>query len=270
VSTRFEPRTRTRSAIWPGPTSQGSDPAEEVAIVSKGKREILLRAYCQWLRREDLEDCFSQATLELVARARRGGRFSGAGHIANALEQKFLSRIHDRRRALRGRSPSQAMLDGALSLGTGDEQEFQIADPRADVERCTMLRFDLRSVERAAHALSPDQRLVLACQIGLQMSAEEFCTRFGWTHEKHRKVAQRARARLRALLDESIAPMGKQPAGDRSAAGEAVREREALRDTRREVTGARGEAAQRTQKRFSEHACPVLADVSGEMAGTHL
>jgi len=29
----------------------------------------------------------------------------------------------------------------------------------------------------------------------------EFCQRYGWSFEKYRKVAQRARARLRALME---------------------------------------------------------------------
>jgi hypothetical protein len=36
----------------------------------------------------------------------------------------------------------------------------------------------------------------------LQMSGGEFCRRFGWSHEKYRKVAQRGRAQLRRLLAE--------------------------------------------------------------------
>jgi hypothetical protein len=32
------------------------------------------------------------------------------------------------------------------------------------------------------------------------MECVEFCRRFGWSKEKYRKVAQRARARLRELL----------------------------------------------------------------------
>jgi DNA-directed RNA polymerase specialized sigma24 family protein len=174
--------------------------------VAQAARALLLSVHRHLLRFDDLEDCYSQATVELVAQARSGAlRYSSRTHLRNTLRLRFASRIADRRRALRGRSPAQAMLDGALSLGAVGEQEFEIADPRADVERCTMLRFDLRSLERAAHGLSSDQRLVLACQIGLQMGAGEFCARFGWTHEKHRKVAQRARARLRELLDEPAA-----------------------------------------------------------------
>jgi hypothetical protein len=41
---------------------------------------------------------------------------------------------------------------------------------------------------------------VLACQVALDMDCQEFCARFGWSAEKFRKVAQRARARLRALV----------------------------------------------------------------------
>ncbi len=184
------------------------DSAEEVALVAQAARGLLLSVHRRLLQWEDLEDCYSQATVELVAQARRGElRFSSRAHLRNMLELRFVSRVRDRRRALRGRSPAQATLDGALSLG-----EVEITDTRADVERRAMLRFDLQSVERAAHALSPDQRLVLACQIALQMSSGEFCRRFGWSQEKHRKVAQRARARLRRLLAESAVDAGTQGA----------------------------------------------------------
>jgi DNA-directed RNA polymerase specialized sigma24 family protein len=172
--------------------------------VAQAARKLLLSVHRRWLAWEDLEDCYSQAIVELVAQARRGElRYSSRAHLRNMLELRFVSRVRDRRRALRGRSPVQVTLDGALLLG-----EVEIADTRADVERRTMLRFDLRSLERAAQALSSDQRLVLACQIGLQMSTDEFCRRFGWSQEKHRKVAQRGRARLRRLLAEPAADEG--------------------------------------------------------------
>jgi hypothetical protein len=51
-------------------------PAEEVARVARERRELLLRAHRFRLRREDLEDCYSQATLELVLAARRGASYS--------------------------------------------------------------------------------------------------------------------------------------------------------------------------------------------------
>ena len=47
------------------------DPAETVARVAVGRRSRLLRFYRRRLRFEDLEDCYSQATLELMARSRR-------------------------------------------------------------------------------------------------------------------------------------------------------------------------------------------------------
>jgi DNA-directed RNA polymerase specialized sigma24 family protein len=174
--------------------------------VAHASRRTLLSVHRHRLSHADLEDCYSQATVELVAQARRGElRYSSRAHLRNTLELRFASRIVDRRRALSGRSPAQAILDGAMSLGSVGEQEIELVDRRADIEQRTMLRFDLSSVERAAHTLSPDQRLVLACQIGLQMGAEEFCATFGWTLAKHRKVAQRARSRLRRLLDEPAA-----------------------------------------------------------------
>jgi hypothetical protein len=50
---------------------------EEVALVALARRELLLRAHRHRLRPEDLEDCYSQATLELLTRTTGGARFSG-------------------------------------------------------------------------------------------------------------------------------------------------------------------------------------------------
>jgi DNA-directed RNA polymerase specialized sigma24 family protein len=168
---------------------------------------VLLRAYRHWLRREDLEDCYSQATLELITRARRGRCFSGQAHIANALEQKFLSRIHDRRRALNGRSAMEAALDGALQLGPPCCGGVDIADLRAGTEEQVAGRLELRRVSEAAEQLSEDQRLVLACQLSLDMGCREFCERFGWSPDKYRKVAQRGRTRLRLLTKCERVPL---------------------------------------------------------------
>jgi hypothetical protein len=49
---------------------RSDDPAEAVARVSAAKRDVLLRVHRHRLGFEDLEDCYSQATLELVSRAR--------------------------------------------------------------------------------------------------------------------------------------------------------------------------------------------------------
>jgi RNA polymerase sigma factor (sigma-70 family) len=171
-----------------------------VALVARARRELLLRAHRFRLRREDLEDCYSQATLELLAHVRAGGMFSSRQHLANAIEQRFLSRIHDRRRAISGRSPMQAALEAAISLDGVEQEQLDIVDVRAELEKLVILRHELRRVQSLAQELTPEQRLVLACQVGLQMSRREFCRRYGWSPEKYRKVAQRARARLRGLM----------------------------------------------------------------------
>jgi DNA-directed RNA polymerase specialized sigma24 family protein len=186
---------------------RSDDPAEAVARVSAAKRDVLLRVHRHRLGFEDLEDCFSQATLELVTRARTRARaFVSEAHIANALEQRFLSRISDRRRALSGRSPIQAATHAAL-LRSDDQDGGQegsslaaIPDPAADVAGRVAGRDDLGRLRELADELTADQRLVLACQVALDMDCQEFCARFDWSAEKFRKVAQRARARLRVLV----------------------------------------------------------------------
>ncbi|HEY2141173.1 MAG TPA: hypothetical protein VGG98_03825 [Solirubrobacteraceae bacterium] len=170
--------------------------------MARARRGLLLRAHRFRLRREDLEDCYSQATLELLAYASRGGTFATRAHLANALEQRFLSRVHDHRRALAGRSPMQAAMESALSLGDAGGTEVEIVDVRAEVEKLVLARFELRRLGRLAQELTSDQQLVLACQIGLQMGRAEFCDRYGWSTEKYRKVAQRARARLKLMAAE--------------------------------------------------------------------
>ncbi len=184
--------------------------------MASARREQLLRVHRFRLRREDLEDCFSQATLELILRARRDASFVDRRHLANALEQRFLSRIHDRRRALAGRSPIQAALEGASSLGGAVETQIDVADMRADLEHLAIIRQDLRQLVAAARHLSTDQRLVLASQIA-QIPRAEACARFGWSEEKYRKVAQRGRARLRRLM---ASEQGAPPAGVSSVEGE--------------------------------------------------
>jgi len=166
--------------------------------VASARREMLLRAHRFRLRREDLEDAYSQATLELMQRARRGEAFASRAHILNALEQRFLSRINDRRRAIAGRSAMAAVLEGAARFGHVGEQ-LDIADGRAGLEELVMLRHELRRVQMLAPRLTLDQRLVLAAQVG-QIPPVVFCRHFGWSAEKYRKVAQRARARLRKLM----------------------------------------------------------------------
>src|ERR1700690_3952412 len=95
------------------------DPAEDVATIAAARRGRLLRVHRRRLRWEDLEDCYSQATLELVARSRRAPFLSDA-HVLNALEQKFLSRIEDRRRAIGGRSAIETAIARAIPVDGPD------------------------------------------------------------------------------------------------------------------------------------------------------
>jgi DNA-directed RNA polymerase specialized sigma24 family protein len=175
------------------------DLLEEVALVSHARRELLLRVNRFRLRREDLEDAYSQATFELLAQVRQGVSFTSPLHVANALELRFLSRVRDRRRALGGRSPMQAALEDAIMLGSAAEARIELVDRAANVEALVLLRHELRTIGSLAKRLSSDQRLVLGSQLSGETCAE-FCARVGWSREKYRKVAQRARLRLRTLM----------------------------------------------------------------------
>jgi RNA polymerase sigma factor (sigma-70 family) len=181
------------------PRAGGVDPAEHVATVLMAKRDVLLRAYRGRLPHEDLEDCLSQAAMELVTRARSGG-LNGQQHIANALEQKFASRIIDRQRSSAVRRTATSAIDDAPHAD--DAPEFELAAPHGEPSEAAARRAELQRIQEVAAELTEDQRLVLACQVSLGMDANEFCERFGWSPEKFRKVAQRARARLRTLLGE--------------------------------------------------------------------
>lgn len=195
MSTRQEAFKRLSASGRSIPT----DSAETVALVVRSRRELLLAAHRHRLTREDLEDCYSQATVEMLKRARRDKAFSSRTHIANALEQRFLSRIQDRRRALGGRSPIEAAAASALPLGEW-EGEVDVPDARLDIERLALLRHDLGLLLRLALQLSPDQQLVLKNQLVGDAGCEEFCREHGWSEAKYRKVGQRARTRLAALL----------------------------------------------------------------------
>ena len=137
-----------------------------------GQARRPVRVHRHRLGFEDLEDCFSQATLELVMRARTRARAfqNSEGHIANALEQRFLSRISDRRRALSGRSPIEAATQAALRRpddqdgGPEGSSLASIPDPAADVAGRIAGRDDVGRLRELADELTADQRLVLACR----------------------------------------------------------------------------------------------------------
>jgi len=177
--------------------------------VALARRELMLGVHRFRLRREDLEDCYSQATLELVLAVRAGRAFAGKAHIANAIELRFLSRVRDRRRALSGRSPMQAAMEGALPLD-GDQVVTVVEDRRSEPERLVIARDELERLQIHARQLTHDQRLVLASHVALGIGCEEFCRIHGWSPEKYRKVGQRARARLKKLIarDEPVPTSG--------------------------------------------------------------
>jgi DNA-directed RNA polymerase specialized sigma24 family protein len=110
--------------------------------------------------------------------------------------------VRDRHRAINGRSSLLCALEQAVPLGnTGDEEQgVEVTDARASVEAVVLARDDLRALWRAAQRLTADQRRVLASQLA-EETCERCCTRLGWTREKYRKVAQRARAHLRQEID---------------------------------------------------------------------
>ncbi|HEV2923690.1 MAG TPA: hypothetical protein VGW98_06635 [Solirubrobacteraceae bacterium] len=170
MSTRSEEERRIPAprGRWPWTPASRRDPAEDVALVARARRELLLRVHRHRLRREDLEDCYSQATLELVADARRGSSYGSRRELETAIERRFVSRIRDRRRALAGRSPIQAALEGSLSLNATGEEEIDVIDARAELEKLVILRLELRRVQALIRELTPDQRLVLISQVALQ------------------------------------------------------------------------------------------------------
>lgn len=181
-----------------GRAHHDGDPAEAVARVAEANRERLLRG--EWrLRRADLEDCYSEAVLELVASVRNGREFVDDAHIEAKLVLRFRARVADRRRMLGGRSQIEAALEGSMSLQDASADAWVGEDVLDDQ---VVGHHDLRRLAEVANDLSADQRLVLACQISLGMRSSEFCERFGWSAENFRKTAQRARARLRVLVGE--------------------------------------------------------------------
>src|SRR3954452_1068658 len=92
-----------------GEQEAGAEAEKRLARALAGERARLLRRHAHRLGREDLEDSLAQAALELVPRARRDpGDSDWIPELA--LEQRFLSRVSDRRRALAGRSPAARLL----------------------------------------------------------------------------------------------------------------------------------------------------------------
>lgn len=65
-------RARRRARRFERLDHEGGDPARLVAEVAAEKWAVLLGSYEGRLEREELEDCLSQATLELIRGVRAG------------------------------------------------------------------------------------------------------------------------------------------------------------------------------------------------------
>lgn len=181
---------------------RSADPTELVAIVVQAKREGLLRAYRHGLRPDELEDCYGQATFELLRSVKSGRRFASREHLANTLEQRFVSRVRDQMRATGGRSAARAGHESALLAGGDKDALAEVVDVGAESHELVALKMDLEQILQVAPRLTVDQRLVIASQVS-GIGCAELCQYTGWSQEKYRKVAQRGRARLRALMAQS-------------------------------------------------------------------
>src|SRR4051812_45882603 len=116
--------------MHPESNGGGGDEAaaeQRLARALAAQRGRLLRRHAHRLDRADLEECLAQAALELVSRARREADGT-VWRPALDLEQRFLSRVTDRRRALAGRSPRQRLLSTAATIGDANLDEvLQVA-----------------------------------------------------------------------------------------------------------------------------------------------
>ena len=174
------------------------DTEQLLADALADRREALLRLHSYRLRRADLEECLGQAALEVLVAIRRGRRFSCERHARAALEQRFLSRIADQQRAVAGRSPLRAALERAARVD--DDSTRDLPDRSADLDRRVLERERITAIARSTDGLSPAERLVIGTQLGLPLDAASVCVAAGWSREKYRKTAQRARERLRAAV----------------------------------------------------------------------
>jgi hypothetical protein len=171
---------------------------ELVARQALSMREMLLCVHRRQARREDLEDLYSQAVLELLARARRDPTLRERAHVANALRQKLAARLLDHRRATHGRSRAETARACVLDIGLF---AHRLAGSE-DTAQSVIHREQLRAILDASQVLSDDQRHALASRIAGESRAR-CCARQGWSEAKYHKLIQRGGARLRAQLQGS-------------------------------------------------------------------
>ena len=112
-STDAAPISPRKSRSWRAPRAEGYCRRIAGGCAGRTWRTATARPRSSSWRRRPAESCGS---------ARRA-------HLRRMLELRFVSRVRDRRRALRGRSPAEAMLDGALSLGGADVRKSKSPIP---------------------------------------------------------------------------------------------------------------------------------------------
>ena len=154
-------------------------------------RRPLLGRHHYAATREDLEDIYAQSVLEVLLRVRRDPTLTSAGHIANALYQRFTSRLADHSRARAGRSPSAAAIAGAVRLG---HRETMLGASTIDVEHEVIARERIREVLHALHDLPAPQRAAILADIGIATANG------GGNCETQRKRCWRARRTLTARM----------------------------------------------------------------------
>lgn len=174
------------------------DSMDTIGEVAAANWRRLLRIHRYRLRPADLEDCLGQTIVELLTAAARGEQFADTDAVLAAIARRFDSRIIDRQRALAGRSPITASTARATPLDNLDGRLAAIGsnDPVAQA----IARERLAELAAAIATLTDDQRLVIVHQLDGTEPPSVFCARHSWSIAKYRKTAQRARARLRALL----------------------------------------------------------------------
>jgi DNA-directed RNA polymerase specialized sigma24 family protein len=186
-----------RSAVAAAPGHAGCGAAhreQQLAEQAERLRRPLLAAHHHAARREDLEDLYAQAVLELLLRLRRDASRREPAHVANALRQKFQSRIVDRQRALGGRSPDAHALATAVPL----DDAVNCDRAHADVAGEVILREQLGETVLAFSALPDRHREALRCELA-GLSPARACAMHGWREENYRKLRQRARQKLREI-----------------------------------------------------------------------
>ena len=152
------------------------DPAEAVAQIAAARRGRLLRVYRRRLRWEDLEDCYSQATLELVTRSRRAP-FVSYQHILNAMARYLhvAGAPADYRDAIYAYNHAWWYVADVLAWAHRYRAEFAPADaPSAAALAGAIVRLPVE-----APWLAPLPGTALRCDARVIADVEYILTRFG-------------------------------------------------------------------------------------------